>query len=97
MTPRKKTYKPDVEFKLIPIKDLVTNPAYQDRNSEDPVNNTVGELNLSQFKEVKVKRRNGIHYVIDGQYTIELVALKSGSHNTPIWCMVYDDIENEKR
>lgn len=93
MTQQKRTCKPEVEFKLVPIKDLVSNPAYPDQFSEAPARNTVGDLDVSQFKQVRVQRRNGVHYVIDGQYTVELVASKSGSRDTPIWCMVYDDLQ----
>jgi len=30
--------------------------------------------------------------VFNGQHTIEIVALVSGSRETPVWCMVYDDL-----
>lgn len=55
--------------------------------------------NLPQFdpdaeiaNPVKVSRRDGINYVFNGQHTIEIVALVSGSRETPVWCMVYDDL-----
>ena len=41
----------------------------------------------------KVSRRAGINYVFNGQHTIEIVALVSGSRDTPVWCMIYDDLE----
>lgn len=38
------------------------------------------------------KLPDGINYVFNGQHTIEIVALVSGSRETPVWCMVYDDL-----
>ena len=32
-------------------------------------------------------------YVFDGQHTIEIVASESGSRETPVWCMIYDDLK----
>ena len=42
---------------------------------------------------VKVSRRGGINYVFNGQHTIEIVAAVSGSRDTPVWCMVYDNMD----
>jgi len=47
---------------------------------------------LYQINPVKVSRRDGINYVFNGQHTIEIVALVSGSRDTPVWCMIYDDL-----
>ncbi len=33
--------------------------------------------------------------MFNGQHTIEIVALVSGSRDTPVWCMIYDDLEYE--
>lgn len=44
---------------------------------------------------MKVSRRNGINYVFNGQHTIEIIALVSGSRETPVWCMIYDDLVYE--
>lgn len=33
-----------------------------------------------------------MNYVFDGQHTIEIVAAESGSRDTPVWCMIYDDL-----
>ena len=52
-------------------------------------------FDLYQINPVKVSRRNGINYVFNGQHTIEIVALVSGSRETPVWCMVYDDLVYE--
>ncbi|MBR2429921.1 hypothetical protein IKB17_00460, partial [bacterium] len=49
-------------------------------------------FDLYQINPVKVSRRNGINYVFNGQHTIEIVALVSGSRETPVWCMVYEDL-----
>ena len=42
---------------------------------------------------MKVSRRNGINYVFNGQHTIEIIALVSDSRDTPVWCMIYDDLD----
>ena len=43
----------------------------------------------------KVSRRDGVNYVFNGQHTIEIVALVSGSRDTPVWCMIYDELVYE--
>lgn len=35
-------------------------------------------------------------YVFDGQHTIEIVASRSGSRDTPVWCMVYDQLQYQE-
>ena len=45
---------------------------------------------------MKVSRRDGINYVFNGQHTIEIIALVSGSRETPVWCMIYDDLIYEQ-
>ena len=47
---------------------------------------------MYQSNPVKVSRRDGINYVFNGHHTIEIVALVSGSRDTPVWCMIYDDL-----
>ena len=42
---------------------------------------------------MKVSRRDGINYVFNGQHTVEIIALVSDSRETPVWCMVYDDLD----
>ena len=42
-----------------------------------------------------MSRRDGINYVFNGQHTIEIVAAVSGSRDTPVWCMVYEDLNYE--
>lgn len=36
-----------------------------------------------------------IPYVFNGQHTVEIVALASSSRETPVWCMIYDDLNYE--
>lgn len=84
---------PPVSFELIPIKNLVSNQEYQRNLSEKHVQNAAKNFDLCQINPVKVSRRNGINYVFNGQHTIEIVALVSGSRETPVWCMVYEDLE----
>ncbi len=84
---------PNVHFELIPIKDLVSNQNYQRNLSLVHVKRTVDHFDPYQINPVKVSRRNGVNYVFDGQHTIEIVATASESRETPVWCMIYDDLE----
>lgn len=89
-------YVPDVTFEKIPIKNLVANQEYQRRLSETQILKAVEEFDLQQINPVKVSRRDGINYVFDGQHTIEVVAAKSKSRDTPVWCMIYDSLRYER-
>lgn len=87
---------PQVNFELIPIKNLVSNQEYQRNISPEHVKRAAKNFDLYQVNPVKVSRRNGINYVFNGQHTIEIVALISNSRETPVWCMVYDDLVYEQ-
>jgi hypothetical protein len=50
-------------------------------------------FDLYQINPVKVSRRDGINNVMNGQHTIETVAYVSGTRDTPVWCMIYDDLD----
>lgn len=89
-------YVPKVHFEQIPIKNLVSNQDYQRHLSEDHIRKAAEHFDLCQINPVKVSRRQGINYVFNGQHTIEIVALVSGSRDTPVWCMVYDELEYEQ-
>lgn len=84
---------PNVHFEQIPIKNLVSNQEYQRNLSISHIRRAADNFDLYQINPVKVSRRNGINYVFNGQHTIEIVAAVSGSRDTPVWCMVYDDME----
>ncbi len=84
---------PRVHFELIPIKDLVSNQDYQRSLSMLHVKKAVENFDLNQINPIKVSRRDGINYVFNGQHTAEIIAMVSGSRETPVWCMVYDDLE----
>lgn len=86
---------PKVHFEQIPIKNLVSNQEYQRNLSLNHVRKAAEDFNLYQINPVKVSRRNGINYVFNGQHTIEIIALVSGSRDTPVWCMIYDDLYYE--
>lgn len=86
-------YVPNVHFEQIPIKNLVSNQEYQRNLSKHHIERAAQNFDLYQINPVKVSRRNGINYVFNGQHTIEIIALVSGSRDTPVWCMVYDDME----
>lgn len=88
-------YVPNVHFEQIPIKNLVSNQDYQRNLSIKHVQKAANNFDLCQINPVKVSRRDGINYVFNGQHTIEIVALVSGSRETPVWCMIYDDLEYE--
>ena len=83
---------PNVHFEQIPIKDLVSNQDYQRNISLGHINRAAENFDLYQINPVKVSRRDGVNYVFNGQHTIEIVALVSGSRETPVWCMIYDDL-----
>lgn len=84
---------PNVHFEQIPIKNLVSNQEYQRNLSISHIRRAAENFDLYQINPVKVSRRNGVNYVFNGQHTIEIVAAVSGSRDTPVWCMVYDDME----
>lgn len=86
-------YIPNVHYELIPIKNLVSNQEYQRILSQKHVSRAAEHFDVNQINPVKVSRRNGINYVFNGQHTIEIVALVSNSRETPVWCMIYDDLE----
>lgn len=83
---------PNVHFEQIPIKNLVSNQTYQRNLSKSHIARAAKDFDLHQINPVKVSRRNGINYVFNGQHTIEIVALVSGSRDTPVWCMIYDEL-----
>ena len=86
---------PNVHFEQIPIKNLVSNQDYQRNLSQTHIHRAAAAFDLYQINPVKVSRRDGINYVFNGQHTIEIVALVSGSRDTPVWCMIYDDLSYE--
>jgi len=84
---------PKVHFEQIPIKNLVSNQEYQRNLSAAHIQRTVENFDLYQINPVKVSRRDGVNYVFNGQHTIEIIAIVSGSRDTPVWCMIYDDLD----
>lgn len=84
---------PRVHFEQIPIKNLVSNQEYQRNLSTAHIRRTVENFDLYQINPVKVSRRGGINYVFNGQHTIEIIATVSESRETPVWCMIYDDLD----
>ncbi len=84
---------PQVNFELIPIKNLVSNQEYQRNLSQLHIKRAVEDFDVCQINPVKVSRRDGINYVFNGQHTIEIVAMVSQSRDTPVWCMVYDNLK----
>lgn len=86
-------YVPNVHFELIPIKNLVSNQKYQRSLSQSQIDRAVADFDPYQINPVKVSRRDGVNYVFNGQHTVEMVAKASGSRETPVWCMIYDDLE----
>ena len=84
---------PKVHFELVPIKDLVSNQEYQRNLSMIHVRKAVDNFDLNQINPIKVSRRDGVNYVFNGQHTAEIIAMASGSRDTPVWCMIYDDLD----
>lgn len=89
-------YVPKVHYELIPIKNLVSNQEYQRNLSQKHVQKAAANFDIYQINPVKVSRRDGVNYVFNGQHTIEIIALVSGSRDTPVWCMIYDDLQYER-
>ena len=89
-------YVPKVHFEMIPIKNLVSNQDYQRKISMKHIKRTADAFDPYQINPVKVSRRNGVNYVFNGQHTVEIIALASGSRETPVWCMIYDDLNYEQ-
>ncbi|WP_242945149.1 DUF6551 family protein [Oribacterium sp. C9] len=83
---------PNVHFEQIPIKNLVSNQEYQRNLSRAHIARAAENFDLYQINPVKVSRRDGVNYVFNGQHTIEIIALVSGTRDTPVWCMIYDDL-----
>lgn len=83
---------PNVHFEQIPIRNLVSNQDYQRGLHEGNIIQAAENFDLCQINPVKVSQRDGINFVFDGQHTIEIVRLVSGSDDTPVWCMIYDDL-----
>ena len=86
---------PAVHFEQIPIKNLVSNQEYQRILSMKHVQTAAANFDLYQINPVKVSRRDGINFVFNGQHTIEIVAMVSGSRETPVSCMIYENLEYE--
>lgn len=87
---------PKVHFELIPIKNLVSNQEYQRMLSQSHIGKTADDFDVYQINPVKVSRRDGINYVFNGQHTIEIIAMVSGSRDCPVWCMIYDELSYEQ-
>lgn len=88
-------YVPNVHYELIPIRNLVSDQEYQRNLSIRHVKKAAEHFDPYQINPVKVSRRDGINYVFNGQHTIEIIAMVSNSRETPVWCMIYDDLEYE--
>ena len=88
-----KYYVPNVRYELIPIKELVCDQKYQRELSKKQVRKTAENFDPYQITPVKVSRRDGKNYVINGQHTMETIAKVSGSRDTPVWCMIYDELD----
>ena len=84
---------PKVHFELVPIKDLVSNQEYQRNLSWIHVKKAAENFDLNQVNPIKISRRDGVNYIFNGQHTAEIIAMVSGSRDTPVWCMIYDDLD----
>ena len=84
---------PKFHMELIPINNLVSNQDYQRKLSQRHIDRMVENFDINQINPVKVSRRNELNLVINGQHTIEAVAMVSRSRKCPVWCMVYDNLE----
>lgn len=85
-------YVPQVHFELIPIENLVSNQKYQRELSWKQIGKIVRNFDLNLVNAIRVSRRDGVNYVVDGQHTIEAIAQISRSRSTPVWCMVSEEL-----
>lgn len=83
---------PNVHFEQIPIKNLVSSQEYQRNLSIRHIQKTINRFDINQINPIKVSRRDGQNYVINGQHTVEIIRAVSGSGETPVWCMIYDNL-----
>ena len=65
---------PKVSYELIPISELICNQKYQRELSQKQVTRTADNFDPFQINPVKVSRRDGSYYVINGQHTMEIIA-----------------------
>ena len=93
LTEQQRNCIPECTFELIPIHNLISIQDYQRGLNERHVDEIVKDFDVRFLNVVKVSRRNGKNYVFDGQHTMETVAQKSGSRDTPVWCQVYCDLD----
>lgn len=87
---------PQMHFEQIPLKNLTAEQDYQRKISVAHVKKAVENFNPYQVNPVKVSRRDGINYVVNGQHTIEILATIFGTREFPVWCMIFDDLDYTK-
>ncbi|MDR2978270.1 MAG: hypothetical protein LBU56_02470 [Rickettsiales bacterium] len=81
------------ELQMIAIKNLVVDERYQRKLSMAHVMKIVNNFDPFQVNAVKVNKRDGVNYVVDGNHTKEAIAILTDSRETHIWCMVYFDLD----
>jgi len=82
------------KFELIQIKDLVADHMCQKKSASASQNRRFLRNFDSCFAApIKVVRRNGVNFIINGQATVAAIAYIIGSLKIPVWCEIYDDIE----
>ena len=79
----------------IPIKDLTSIRKYQRHSPMPYLGRAEEDFGIDKSNPIKVYRRDGKNYVIGGQQTVQAVALITGSYDTLMWCMVYDENETK--
>ncbi|MCD7878965.1 MAG: hypothetical protein LUG16_03415 [Candidatus Gastranaerophilales bacterium] len=87
---------PKLHYEQIPIKNLTAEQTYQRKLSIQHIKKAVANFNPYQINPVKVSRRNGINYVVNGQHTIEILATYFNSREIPVWCIIYDNLDYTK-
>jgi hypothetical protein len=87
---------PNVDFAMILIKNLTSNQNYQRELCLPAIERTAAHFDLFQVNPVKISRRDGHCFVINGQHTIEVIALLANSREVPVWCMIYDGLSYKR-
>jgi hypothetical protein len=90
------TYSPNVYFRQFTISELSRSTNYQRDISETFVEEKVRDFDVNLLNVVKVSRRDGKLFILDGQHTVTIISRKSGSDDTPVWCMVYSDLTEQE-
>lgn len=79
------------KLERIPISDLMYSSNIPHKLLSLPVNSPIVDGEKIHIPPVVVYRRDGINYIVNGQFTIDMVVSITGSRDTAVWCKVYEN------